>query len=113
MPSWPPLARCSRPEFSDASEALPPERSIGNWLMPRKKCFITQPTTPLPVKYSLLARKLMGRLTATGRKTESTNDRWLLAKITAPDDGTFSSPRVQGRNTEFANGPTMKVFKNQ
>ena len=74
---------------------------------------VAQPAMPLPVKYSLLARKLIGRLTATGRKTESTNERWLLAKITAPDAGTFSSPRVHGRNTEFANGPTMKVFKNQ
>jgi hypothetical protein len=32
------------------------------------------------------------RGTSSGKKNESEKDRWLLAKMTAPSSGTFSSP---------------------
>ena len=36
-------------------------------------------------------------LETSGRKIESENERWLLARIAPPSSGTFSSPRTHGR----------------
>ena len=33
--------------------------------------------------------------------------------MTAPFSGTFSRPRTHGRNTENANGPMTRFFRNQ
>ena len=43
-----------------AAEAL--ERSIGTWPAPEKKARWRKPFTPVPVKYSALARKVTRRL---------------------------------------------------
>jgi hypothetical protein len=66
---------------------------------------------PLPVKYSLLARKTTGLGHCSGKNMESENERWLLARIAAPVVGTFSTPRVQGLNIKRSKGPRMNVFK--
>jgi len=65
---------------------------------------------PLPVKYSLLARKTTGLGHCSGKKMESENDRWLLARIAAPEVGTFSTPRVQGLKIKRSRGPRRNVF---
>ena len=41
------------------------------------------------------------------------NERWLLARITAPVRGTFSGPRTQGRNAVSRIGPTTRFFISQ
>ncbi len=79
---------------------------MGIWLIARKKAPTTLPLTPGPVKYSDLARKYTWRGTATGMNTESEIDRWLLAKMAAPWEGTFSRPMALGRYTVFTTGPT-------
>ncbi len=55
----------------------------------------------------------MGRGTTSGRKNESENDRWLLARIAAPSSGTFSAPSTQGRKSTRSHGPTTTYFRNQ
>ncbi len=68
---------------------------------------------PVPMKYSILAGKviLLGR--TSGSHTESENDRWLLAKMAGPSRGTFSRPSTQGRKTVLSNGPRAKTLRNQ
>jgi hypothetical protein len=41
----------------------------------------------------------------------SLKDRWLLAKMAAPDAGMFSIPRTHGRNNTRNKGPRMKVLR--
>ena len=47
-----------------AAEAL--DRSIGTWPAPEKKARCRKPFTPLPVKYSALARKVTRRCSWSG-----------------------------------------------
>ncbi len=47
---------------------------------------------PLPVKYSAFATNVTFRLTISGMKIESENERWLLAMIAGPRAGTLSRP---------------------
>jgi len=49
----------------------------------------------------------------SGRKNESENDRWLLARIAPPDAGTFSSPLTQGRNSALRTGPSTILLSSQ
>jgi hypothetical protein len=65
---------------------------------------------PLPVKYSLLARKTTGRRSIRGKKIESEKDRWLEAKIAAPSVGIFSAPLTQGLKSTLRMGPRMMFF---
>jgi len=44
-----------------------------------------------------LAKKITWRGTTSGMKIESANDRWLLATMTGPSSGMFSSPSTHGR----------------
>ena len=55
----------------------------------------------------------MRRGTVSGRKIESENDRWLLAKIAAPVSGMCSEPSTQGRKSRRRIGPRMTVFSTQ
>ena len=48
-------------------------------------------------KYSALATKVTRRRSTSGRKTESENETWLLARITGPSVGTFCSPSTVTR----------------
>jgi hypothetical protein len=52
----------------------------------------------------------MRRSMTSGRKIESMNERWLLARMTGPLTGIFSSPTIQGRNTVFKIGPAIRFF---
>ena len=49
----------------------------------------------------------------SGRNTESTNDRWLLARIAAPDAGMLRRPTIQGRQIAFVIGPITMYFMSQ
>jgi hypothetical protein len=49
----------------------------------------------------------------SGRKTESTNDRWLLARIAAPSAGTFRRPMIHGRQIALTIGPITTYFISQ
>jgi len=52
-----------------------------------------------PVKYSDLAAKVTGRASTSGRKIESTRDRWLEARIAPPVAGICSPPVTSGRHS--------------
>ena len=72
------------PAFNDCAEAAPPDRSIGSWLVSRKKAAVSLPLSPVPVKYSDFARNTTGRGTISGMKIESEKDRWFDARMAAP-----------------------------
>ena len=55
----------------------------------------------------------MFRSTMSGRKTESENDRWLLARIAGPSSGMFSMPCTQGRNRSRSHQPRNTYFISQ
>ena len=88
-------------------------RSISTWPLPPKNTRWAKPFTPVPVKYSALARNVTRRRSAMGMNTQSAADRWLLAMIAAPVAGTCSAPTARGRNTSFAIGPTATYLRNQ
>src|SRR5690606_40723836 len=96
-----------------ASDADPPERSIGIWPVPFMNHFVAQPFSPLPVKYSDLARNDIGRSSTSGRKIESMTERWLLARIAAPNFGTFFAPTIHGRKIALSTGPTSRYLRIQ
>jgi hypothetical protein len=75
-----------------------------------KKVRVAQPLRPLPVKYSLFARKITRRSTMSGRKIESMNERWFEARMTAPSFGTFWRPTTQGRKIASRIGPMTMFF---
>ena len=101
------------PAFSDCADAAPPDRSMGSWLVSRKKAAVSLPLIPVPVKYSDFARNATGRGTMTGMKMESEKERWFEARIAAPSAGTLSRPLTQGRNSSLSTGPRTNVFMNQ
>ena len=55
----------------------------------------------------------MRRSITRGRNTESMNERWLLARMTPPVRGMFSTPVTHGRNTVLRIGPAIRFFMNQ
>ena len=57
------------------------------------------------MKYSALAENVTGRLTISGRNTESTTDWWLAARMAPPEEGMFSVPVTFGRQMVCRNGP--------
>ena len=73
----------------DASDALPPDRSIGSMPVPLKKILVTHPLTPAGEVVALGEEAVILSITS-GRNTESMNERWLLARMTAPVFGMFS-----------------------
>ena len=101
------------PELIAASLARPPDRSIGIWPTPLKNHAVRRPLTPEPVKYSILAGKVIRLDMTMGRKIESEKDRWLLARIAAPRSGICSAPSTHGRNNSLRIGPSTTVLRNQ
>ena len=81
--------------------------------VPRKKFLISQPLIPLPVKYSAFATNVTFRLTMSGMKIESENDRWLLAMIAGPSSGTLSRPSTCGRKISLSHGPSRTYLSSQ
>ena len=49
----------------------------------------------------------------SGRKIESLTERWLLARMAAPDDGTFVRPTIHGRKIALTIGPITMYFMTQ
>ena len=96
---------------SSAAEAL--DRSMGTCPAPEKKTRRRKPFTPVPVKYSALARKVTRRLRDSGMKIQSAADRWLLARIAPPVAGTCSVPSALGRKMTLTGGPTATNLRNQ
>ena len=87
---------------SSAADAL--ERSIGTCPLAEKKNRRKKPFTPVPVKYSALARKVTRRLSESGMKIQSAAERWLLARIAPPVAGTCSVPSALGRKMTLTGG---------
>jgi hypothetical protein len=75
--------------------------------MIRKKKATPRPRSPRPSKYSALARKRTRRGTASGMTTLSMKLRWLLAMITGPVRGMFSTPTSRGRQTTRNRKPAI------
>ena len=86
---------------------------MGSWLVASKNLRVSAPLTPVPVKYSFLARKCTWRESWAGMKMESETERWLLARMAPPCSGMLSSPFTQGRNSSWVTGATTKVLANQ
>lgn len=63
------------------------------------------PFTPGDVKYSALAMKVTLRSRTAGRKKESENERWLLARMAGPSAGMFSRPSTQGLKATLSDPP--------
>src|SRR5256885_7085272 len=106
MPKRLPSPSTRSPVSMAAWAARPPERSTGIVPVPRMKFLTRKPLRPLPVKYSALATNVTFRLTMSGMKIESENDRWLLAMIAGPWSGTFSRPSTCGRKISRSQGPS-------
>ena len=49
----------------------------------------------------------------SGRKIESANERWLLARMAAPRAGMLLRPTTQGRKIALMTGPITTYFMNQ
>jgi hypothetical protein len=107
MPRTFPPASTRSPDLSARSLASPPVRSIGIWPTPLKNALLSSPLTPVPVKYSALARNTTLRRSGIGPKKWSANDRWLLTRITGPRRGTFFRPRDQGRKITYSATPSV------
>jgi hypothetical protein len=95
MPRIFPPASTFTPVRNAASLAFPPERSIGTWPTPLKKVRIQNPLKPGVMKYSSLAKNVIGRLTINGRKIESMNELWLIAIMTGPSANVFQTRHLR------------------
>ncbi|CAM5302766.1 hypothetical protein SVIOM342S_04489 [Streptomyces violaceorubidus] len=51
--------------------------------------------------------KVTLRSRTAGRKNESENDRWLLARMAGPSAGMCSRPSTQGRKVSFSDPPMV------
>ena len=69
--------------------------------VPTKNIRMSQPLSPLPVKYSALATNVTFRRTINGVKIESENERWLLARMTGPVSGTLLEPLDLGAEDQL------------
>jgi hypothetical protein len=81
--------------------------------VPTKNIFVSQPLRPRPVKYSCLATNVTRRLTISGMKIESENDRWLLARIAGPWSGTCSRPSTLGLKINLSQGPRKMYLSSE
>src|SRR5580698_5221813 len=72
--------------------------------MPASRC-----PTLRPVKYSDFAAKVSGRSSISGRKIESTMDRWLEARMAPPSGGMYSRPVIRGRQRRRKSGPATTL----
>ena len=78
---------------------------------PRKNIRTSRPFMPRPVKYSAFATNVTFRLTTSGMKIESENDRWLLAMIAGPRSGTYSRPSTCGPEDQPQPGAEQHVLE--
>ena len=102
---------CSRASAASSVScaARGPSRSICSWFVAFRYAAHSRAAGPEAVKYSALAENVTGRSSISGRKTESTTDRWLAARMAPPDAGTCSAPVTFGRQMVCKNGPaTMR-----
>src|SRR5213080_1688623 len=106
MPNSLPSRSTRSPVSIAACAARPPERSTGIVPVPTKNHLVRKPFRPRPVKYSAFATNVTFRLTISGMKIESENERWLLAMIAGPCSGTFSRPSTTGRKISLSQGPS-------
>src|SRR5215471_4937791 len=102
--SWPSRSR-ARAASRVSCAARGPSRSICSWLVARRYAAHSRAAGPDAVKYSAFAENVTGRSSISGRKTESTTDWWLAARIAPPDAGMFSAPVTLGRQIVCRNGP--------
>src|SRR5437868_3639507 len=86
-----------------------PSRSICSWFVAFRYQAHSRAAGPEAVKYSDLAENVTGRSIISGRKTESTTELWLAARMAPPDAGTCPAPVTFGRQMVCKNGPaTMR-----
>ena len=113
MPASSP-SRSTRSWVSRAAwAAWPPERSTGIVPVPTKNILVSQPLMPLPVKYSALATNVTFRLTISGMKIESENERWLLARIAGPVVRHVLAPLHLRPEDQPQQGPRRTYFSSQ
>src|SRR5438093_919443 len=79
MPNSSPRPSTSRAAASARSDAGPPSRLIGIWPTARKNHAVLGSS-----KNSALATNVMRRRSTIGRKIESQNETWLLARMAPP-----------------------------
>src|SRR3954447_5759247 len=99
MPNRLPDSSTSRADSSARIDAEPPPRLIGIWPTARKNHAVLGSS-----KYSALATNVIRRRSISGRKIESENDRWLLARMHGPFLGTFSRPSTRTRKKNRKRG---------
>lgn len=68
-----------------------------------------RPLTPVPSKYSALARNVTCRGATIGMISESMNDRWLLARMTGPLRGMLPRPVTSGRRNTYASSDRISL----
>src|SRR5579863_3659929 len=109
MPNSFPSSSSASAASSVSCAARGPSLSICSWFVAFRYAAHRRAAGPDAVKYSALAENVTGRSTISGRKTESTTDRWLAARIAPPEAGMFSAPVTLGRQIVCRNGPaTMR-----
>ena len=84
-----------------------PSRSTASWPVASMHKLMSRRPGLWLVKYSDLAAKVTGRVSISGRKTESITDRWLEARMAPPVSGMFSPPTTWGCHRPRRNGPAM------
>src|SRR4051812_25231582 len=104
MPNrWPPSST-SAAESSAAMAAEPPVRRIGIWPTARKNHAVFGSS-----KYSALATKVTRRRSTRGRKIESLNEMWLLARMAGPSSGMCSMPSTRTRQKKRSTGVSSSL----
>ena len=73
-----------------------------------KNFFWNQPLMPGVLKYSALATNVTRRDSVSGMNSQSAYDRWLLATMSGPYSGTFSTPSTRGRKRARRIGATTR-----
>src|SRR5688572_30715397 len=104
MPKRCPPSRTSAAESRAAIDADPPVRLIGICPTARKNHAVFGSS-----KYSALATKVMRRRRTSGRKIESQNEMWLLARIAGPESGMFSMPSTRTRQKNRSTGVSRSL----
>src|SRR5580704_751679 len=105
MPNRPPSRSRTSAASSVSWAARAPSRSIRSWLVAFRYQAHSRAAGPEALKYSALAENVTGRSSISGRKMESSIDRWLAARMAPPEAGTCSSPVTFGRQIVCRNGP--------
>src|SRR5215831_11373592 len=107
MPNSSPACSRSSAAFSVSCAERVSARSTDNCLVARMYAAANRWPGRVPVKYSDLAAKVTGRVSTSGRKIESTRDRWLDARMAPPAGGMYSPPVTLGRHNRCRIGPAI------